>query len=283
MYMPELKPTYKERLRSLTGGIYIEPNHVGAIFRDSQFSHFIESGWHPPLSRWDHKLAAQIPVKLYNEDLKIEALSGDGWPHTLAASIAFIFNPMKAIRTRQAEAANLTLNGTNGRLIRDKVLREAKYAARKAIGSYNAEQLLSGHIRRAVERDIRHHLQAILTDLGVNIDPTSGVFIEALTPPETVTRVQNTHYERRKTIELLENHPETAIQTFLLESLIQQNGVMVFNNRNPMHILLENLYANAFDDSESHPLPADAYQIVNATFTNKAVRANGSHKKEVIS
>ena len=201
MYMSDLKPTYKERLRSLTGGIYIESNHVGAIFRDSQFSHFIESGWHPPLSGWDQKLIAQIPVKIYTEALKIEALSGDGWPHNLTASIAFAFNPMKAARVRQADAANLALNGTNSRLIREKVLREAQYGARKAVGSYNAEQLLTGHIRRAVERDIRHHLQAILTDLGVSIDPTSGVFLEALTPPEAVTRVQNTHYERRKTID----------------------------------------------------------------------------------
>lgn len=283
MYMPDLKLTHKERLLNLTGRFFIEHNHVGVVYRNSQFSHFLESGWHLPLSQWDQKLVAQIAIKLYTEELKIEALSGDGPPHNIALSIAFTFNPMKAAKNRQAEAANLALNGTNGRLIREKVLREAKYAVRKTVGSYSTEKLLCGHIRRHIERDIRHHLQAVLTDLGVSIDPTSGVFIESLTPPEVVTRVQNTHYERRKAIELLEKHSETAVQAFLLESLAQQNGVMVFNNHGAMHNLLENLYAAAFTDHQPHPYPADDYQTVDIVLPNTSVRANGNYQREVIS
>ncbi len=283
MYMPDLKPTYKERILSLTGRVFIEPGHVGAVYQDSHFSHFLKEGQHPPLSRWDQQLVAQIPIKPHLVKLEMEVQSADSFLFNLVTSISFTFNPMKADKRRQNEATTIALNSATGKLIQDQVLREAQYGARKTIGGYGAESLLCGRVRSDIEREIRHHLQATMSDLGVSINPSSGVLIESLTPPEVVIRVQNTHYERRKTIELLENHPETAIQTFLLESLTQQNGVMVFNNRNPMHILLENLYANAFDDSESHPLPADVYQTVNAAFTNKAVRANGSHKKEVIS
>lgn len=284
MYLHDLKPTYKERLLGFIGRLYIEPNHIGVVFRDSQFSNFLKPGWHPSLSGWNQQLVAHIPVKLYTEDLQIEALSSDGWPHNVAAAISFTFNPLKADKSRQAEAADLALNAPNCRLIRDKVMREAQYGARKAIASYDAEHLMWGHIRHRVERDIRHHLQTVLTDLGISIDNTSGVFLKALIPPKIVTRVQNTHYERRKTIELLENHPETAVQAFLLESLTQQNGVVVFNSQNAMHKSLEKLYATAFTNHDHRSTPystdehqTDEYQTMDIVLPTASVRANGKY------
>lgn len=95
--------------------------------------------------------------------------------------------------------------------------------------------------------------------------------------------MQKATYERRKTIELLEQYPETALQTYLIETLTQQNNLMVFNNRGVGQHLLENLYTAAFTKEDSYPAHLNYQPEESIIFTNATARSNGTLRKEVMS
>ena len=271
---------YKDRLLDLTGSLQIEPNHVGVIFKNGRFADFLEHGRYPPLNPWNTRLVAQVPIKQHRVEAKMEVQSADGFTFNLALSVYFIFDPSQANQRRQAEAVAIVLGPNPNKSIQERVLREAQYGARKVIGVHAAESLLCGPTRNRVERDLRHHLQAVLHDLGVSMEPTNGVLIDALTPPEALARAQIAAYQRRKTIELLEQHPASALQAFLLETLTQPNNVTVFNNRTDANGLLENLYATAFaEHNGSYPLSPDEYRQNSIVYTESPTRSNGNHRR----
>lgn len=277
MYQTNSKPTYKERLLALTGYVRIAPNHVGLVYRNGRFAYFLESGWYPPLNLWDEQLVAQIPIKIHLVPISMEVLSADGFCFRLELSVCFTFNPAKSASKRRVEAATIVFSGNADSIITNRVIREAQYSAPKSIGYYTGETLLAGQIRSRLEREIRHHLQATLADLGVIIQPTGGVLIEALTPPEALTRTQNMQYQRRKTIELLEKYPEAALQAHLLESLTQQ-GNMIYVNRHASQGLLDHLYAAAFPNIDSHLSHAGEYQTLDLALANSFTQTNGRIK-----
>lgn len=270
--------TIKESLLDMTGYILIEHGRVGIVWRNGCFSEFLEAGRYPPLNPWNERLIAQIPIKLLStESEELEASSADGFTFNTKVSVWFTFDPSKAARKQRVTVAQLALAHKSDEKIKAQVLRDAKYGLRKVVGRYKAEDLMQGQTRSSLEREIRHHLQSVLTEFGILIRPSSGVLIEALTPPDVLTDVKQTFYQRQKAVELLEQHPQTALQVHLLETLGRGGNIMYLNGSMPNQ-LLGKLMESAFVESDSMSIGLEGHNVVH----NNAYREiNGRNKKGV--
>lgn len=266
---------YKGRLLQMIGRVFIDDNHLGIVFYNGRFAHFLSSGWQPAPSAWNGQLF-QIPIGSYLLKIDMPAQSADGFAFQATFSVLFSSDPSRAKPEHQAEMVSIALGHNASSMLRNWVERQAQYGIRKLVGAMNSEQLMSGKQYNYLERNLRHHLQATLSDLGFLFQTSDSVLIESLTPPDTLRNVQHTLYRRQKTADFLATHPQ-ALQAHLLDTMAQSDNVFL-NTTGPGNALHE-LYRAAFATNQSYPLSAH-WQDTSMTMRNGS--HNGKHAQEVI-
>ncbi len=269
-------PPIKDRCRQWVGQIKIAPGHLGVVFRDGKFARFLQSGWNDPISSWDEQLVAVIPIQFYQVETNLDVKSADGFSFKAVMSIQFMFNPDKVTGPNRAERIMLALSDDIDDIIQNQVARQAKYCLAKSAGDYLAADLVGGQARARLARSVRHHLHTTLSDQGVIFHASGSVLIESLTPPEALTESQIKFYERQKTVDLLNQHPDLALKAFLLETSLQPNNMM-FGNRTLLQNLVETLYMDAFAKSSEPDVFPNSHRQTAAVYANTPINNNGFH------
>lgn len=275
MFSSTQNSPYKDRLLQMIGRVLVADNYLGVVFYNGRFAHFLPPGWHPAPSAWNGQLF-QIPVKAYLLKINMPAQSADGFTFQATFSVLFSADPSRARSERQAEMAGIILERNADSVVRSWVERQAQYGMRKLVGEMDSEQLLAGKQYNCLERNLRHHLQATLSDLGFLFQANDSVLIESLTPPDTLINVQHMLYRRQKTADFLATHPQ-ALQAHLLDTMAQSDNVFL-NTAGPGNALHE-LYRAAFATNQNYPLSAH-WQDTSMTMRNGS--QNGKHNQEVI-
>lgn len=185
------KLTINQILRQKTGQIQVKPGQLGVVAQDGRFGHFLPSGWHPPLNRWNEQLVMYFSIIARTVEATEKMMAADGQTFIASISVRYTFDPSKADNDHLGEMANIAMGQSAERLLREKVTRAALYGLRNQINLFNSNELMRGQIYTQLEKGVRCYLLRAFTGLGIMMEGSDSIIVKSLEPsPELMEEIR---------------------------------------------------------------------------------------------